>query len=49
MKFSYYPGCTLKTKAQELEKYGLESAKILGVELAEQKVAVLWCCISIRK
>lgn len=37
MKFSYYPGCTLKTKAQELEKYGLESAKILGVELAEQK------------
>lgn len=41
MKFSYYPGCTLKTKAQELEKYGLESAKILGVELAEQKE---WQC-----
>ena len=33
MKFSYYPGCTLKTKAQELEKYGLDSAKALGVEL----------------
>ena len=28
MKFSYYPGCTLKTKAQELEKYGfVQSSK----------------------
>lgn len=41
MKFSYYPGCTLKTKAQELEKYGLESANILGAELIEQKE---WQC-----
>ena len=41
MKFSYYPGCTLKTKAQELEKYGLDSAKALGVELEEQKE---WQC-----
>lgn len=36
MKYSYYPGCTLKTKAQELEKYALDSAKVLGIELEEQ-------------
>lgn len=41
MEFSYYPGCTLKTKAQKLEKYGIESAKVLGVELIEQKE---WQC-----
>ena len=41
MKYSYYPGCTLKTKAQELEKYALDSAKILGFELEEQKE---WQC-----
>lgn len=37
MKFSYYPGCTLKTKAQDLEKYALDSAAALGIELEEQK------------
>ncbi|WP_369525165.1 CoB--CoM heterodisulfide reductase iron-sulfur subunit B family protein [Clostridium estertheticum] len=41
MKYSYYPGCTLKTKAQELEKYALDSAKVLGFELEEQKE---WQC-----
>jgi heterodisulfide reductase subunit B len=41
MKYSYYPGCTLKTKAQELEKYALDSAKVLGFELVEQKE---WQC-----
>jgi len=41
MKYSYYPGCTLKTKAQELEKFALDSAKALGVELEEQKE---WQC-----
>ncbi|WP_349763996.1 CoB--CoM heterodisulfide reductase iron-sulfur subunit B family protein [Fusobacterium sp. SYSU M8D902] len=41
MKFSYYPGCTLKTKAQKLEKYGLDSAKVLGIDLIEQKE---WQC-----
>ena len=46
MKFSYYPGCTLKTKAQELEKYGLDSAKALGVRT--KRVAMLWSCISSR-
>lgn len=37
MKYSYYPGCTLKTKAQELEKFALDSASELGIELTEQK------------
>ena len=47
MKFSYYPGCTLKTKAQDLEKYALDSAAALGVELEEQKD---WqCCGADRK
>jgi len=41
MKYSYYPGCTLKTKAQELEKYALDSANVLGFELQEQKE---WQC-----
>ena len=35
MKFSYYPGCTLKTKAKELDRYGRASAAALGVELEE--------------
>ena len=37
MKYSYYPGCTLKTKAQELEKFALDSAEKLGITLEEQK------------
>lgn len=37
MKFSYYPGCTLKTKAQILEKKALDSAAVLGIELEEQE------------
>ncbi len=36
MKYSYYPGCTLKTKAQELERFALDSAKKLGITLEEQ-------------
>ena len=35
MIFSYYPGCTLKTKAVMLDKYGRDSAKALGIELQE--------------
>lgn len=35
MTYSYYPGCTLKTKAQDLDHYGRESAKALGFELRE--------------
>ena len=35
MKYGYYPGCTLKTKAKELDAYGRRAAKALGVELEE--------------
>ena len=34
-KYSYFPGCTLKNKAQDLDKYGRDSAKALGFELEE--------------
>ena len=27
MVYSYFPGCTLKTKAKDLDRYGRESAK----------------------
>ena len=35
MTFSYYPGCTLKTKAKDLNRYAYQSAEALGIELAE--------------
>ena len=35
MKYSYYPGCTLKTKAKDLDRYGRLSAKKLGIVLEE--------------
>ncbi len=35
MKYSYYPGCTLKNKASALDKYARESAEVLGFELEE--------------
>lgn len=35
MKYSYYPGCTLKTKATELDRYARLSAVALGFELEE--------------
>ncbi len=35
MKVSYYPGCTLKTKAKNLEVSALECLKVLGVEAVE--------------
>lgn len=35
MKHSYYPGCTLKTKAKDLDRWGRLSATALGVELEE--------------
>ncbi len=37
MKISYYPGCTLKTKAKELDKYARLSAEALGVTMEEIK------------
>ena len=41
MKFSYYPGCTLKTKAKELDRYARLSAEALGIELEELEA---WQC-----
>ena len=35
MTYSYYPGCTLKTKAKDLDRYGRLSAEALGVTLEE--------------
>lgn len=35
MKFSYFPGCTLKTKAKDLDAFARASAKALGFELQE--------------
>lgn len=35
MRFSYYPGCTLRTKAKDLDAYGRNAAQALGVTLEE--------------
>ena len=35
MKYSYYPGCTLKNKAKDLDAYARASAKALGFEMEE--------------
>lgn len=35
MKVSYYPGCTLKTKARNLEDAAIASMDVLGIELEE--------------
>lgn len=37
MKVSYFPGCTLRTKAKDLDFYARKCAEILGVELCEIK------------
>ena len=42
MKYSYYPGCTLKTKAKDLDLYAKKCAEALGVELTE--VDEWQCC-----
>ncbi len=42
MTFSYYPGCTLRTKAKELDKYARLSAQALGITLEEP--ADWQCC-----
>ena len=42
MKYTYYPGCTLRTKAKELDAYARASAKALGFELEE--VENWQCC-----
>ena len=35
MPFLYFPGCTLKTKAKELDAFARQSAEALGVSLTE--------------
>ena len=35
MVFSYFPGCTLKTKAKDLDLYTRKSAEALGLTLEE--------------
>ena len=35
MKIAYYPGCTLKNKAKDLDRYARLSAEALGYELSE--------------
>ncbi len=35
MKLSYYPGCTLRTQAKDLDKWGRLSLEKLGVQLEE--------------
>lgn len=42
MQFSYYPGCTLRTKAVNLDKYAKASAKALGIDLVE--IEQWQCC-----
>ena len=35
MRYSYYPGCTLKTRAVELDRYARLAAQALGAQLEE--------------
>lgn len=35
MKVSYFPGCTLKNKAKDLDDYARKSAEVLGITLEE--------------
>ena len=42
MKYTYYPGCTLRTKAKDLDAYARASAKALCFELEE--VENWQCC-----
>jgi len=38
MKVSYYPGCTLKTKAKNLDQSAIASMAALGIELEEPRI-----------
>lgn len=42
MKVDYFPGCTLKNQAKELDIYGRDSLKALGVEVLE--IPEWQCC-----
>lgn len=41
MKVSYFPGCTLKNKAKDLDRYARKCAEILGIEMVEPEE---WQC-----
>ena len=41
MKFTYYPGCTLRTQAKDLDIYARKSLEALGVDFEELKE---WQC-----
>ena len=47
MKISYYPGCTLKTKAKELDETARRCALALGVEMEE--IENWQCCGGVYK
>ena len=47
MKFSYFPGCTLKTKAKELDRETRASAEALGIVLEE--LPEWQCCGAVHK
>ena len=42
MKYSYFPGCTLKNKAKDLDRYARASAEALGFALEE--IDAWQCC-----
>lgn len=42
MIYSYYPGCTLKDRAKQMDQYARASAKALGIEL--QELPQWQCC-----
>ena len=42
MKVAYFPGCTLKTKAKDLDKYARKCAQVLGITLEE--IEAWQCC-----
>ena len=41
MKYSYYPGCTLRNKAKDLDRYARDCAEVLGFQLEELET---WQC-----
>ena len=47
MKISYYPGCTLRTKAKDLDDTARLCAKALGVEMEE--IENWQCCGAVYK
>ena len=42
MTYSYFPGCTLKTKGKDLDLWGRASMEALGIEL--QELPQWQCC-----